>query len=95
MSRSSCPDREGRDVVSEEEFQRFVLDRLDRIEHKLQQGVVRDAYSVDQAAERLRMSPWTVRQACNKKRIAATKARNGRDWRIPHDELVRVEAEGL
>jgi excisionase family DNA binding protein len=69
--------------------------RLERVERQLQLGVAREAYTVAQAAERLNLSAWTVRQACNKGRIHGTKARNGRDWRIPHDELVRVEAEGL
>jgi len=90
-----CLDRVGMDVVSEEEFQRVVLDRLERLERQVQHGIVRDAYTVDQVAGRLGLSAWTVRQSCNTGRIAATKARNGRDWRISHEELVRVEAAGL
>ena len=72
-----------------------VLTRLERMERTLAVGVVRDYYTVQQAAERLRLSTWTVRQAANTGRIRAVKARNGRDWRIPHDELMRVEGEGL
>lgn len=72
-----------------------VLTRLERVERKLSTGIVRECYTVQQAAERLGLSPWTVRQAANTGRIKAEKARNGRDWRIPHDELIRAEAEGL
>jgi excisionase family DNA binding protein len=80
------------------ELQHFINrieSRLEQIERHLKIGVARQAYTVAQAAERLGLSEWTVRQACNKGRIHASKARNGREWRIPHDELVRVEAEGL
>jgi hypothetical protein len=38
-----------------------VLSRLERIERKVSTGVVRECYSVQQAAERLGLSPWTVR----------------------------------
>lgn len=69
--------------------------RLERLERQQGQAVVREAYTVAQVAERLGLSAWTVRQACNTGRIRATKSRNGRDWRIPHDELLRIEAEGV
>ena len=72
-----------------------VVSRLDRLERHQVQAVVRDAYTVPQAAERLPYSEWTIRRACSTGRIRGVKSRNGRDWRIPHDELVRVEAEGL
>jgi len=72
-----------------------VVSRLERLERHQPQAVVREAYTIPQAAERLPYSVWTIRRACSTGRIRGVKSRNGRDWRIPHDELLRVEAEGL
>src|SRR5439155_10992560 len=65
----------------------------------LRQHQVRDFYTTDQAAEVLRRAPWTVREWCRLGRINAQKRRCGRgrslEWVIPHDELLRVQKEGL
>ena len=46
--------------------------------------VVKEAYTVEEAATRTKYKPFTLRQACNKGRIKG--AYKGRDhaWRIPH-----------
>jgi excisionase family DNA binding protein len=69
--------------------------RLTAVERRLEAGTVREAYTTEQAAERLGLSAWSVRQACNTGRVRGEKTANGRGWRIPHDELLRVELEGL
>ena len=52
------------------------------------------AYTVGEVAELAKLSEWTVRNACNKGRIKAEKSPDGR-WRIPRDELIRIQNEGL
>ena len=54
----------------------------------------RKFYTVDEVSEQTGLSGWTVRQACNKGRIKAEKGPNGQ-WRIPRDELVKLQNEGL
>jgi hypothetical protein len=72
--------------------------RLERIEHKLEMNVEKETYTVEEAAERLGRRPWTVRQWCNLGQVrGAYKVRGqGRrgEWRIPHEELVRLQNEG-
>ena len=55
--------------------------------------VDRDDFSTHQAATRLSLSEWTVRQACNTGRIKGDKP-GGRSWRIPLAEVERVERQG-
>ncbi len=69
------------------------LSRLDRIERALVARVERDYFTTYQAAARLNLSEWTVRQACNTGRIRGEKP-NGRSWRIPLTEVERVERQG-
>lgn len=73
-------------------------EQLDIIRRQVARGADRQAYTVVEAAARLDLTRWTVRQACNHGRIRARKV-PGRgkkgQWRIPHDELVRVQNEGL
>ena len=49
---------------------------------------------VDEAAERLDRSPWTIRQLCNAGQIWAVKGDDG-CWRVPADEVDRLETEGV
>lgn len=49
-------------------------------------------YSVEEAAPRLKLKPYTVRQLCNMQQVRCRK--RGRRWFIPHDELERLEREG-
>ena len=70
------------------------MTRLDRLE---KQRVAKDAWTVDEAAERLGKSPYTVRQWANLGCIRAHKVRGkGRrgEWRIADAEVARVQAEG-
>jgi excisionase family DNA binding protein len=52
------------------------------------------AYTVAEVAELTKLGEWTVRNACNKGRIKADKSPDGL-WRIPRDELVKIQNEGL
>jgi hypothetical protein len=74
-----------------------VKQRLERMERFLCVSVVKEAYAVEDVAERVERTPWTVRQWCNQGRVQAKKVpgrgRQG-EWRIPHDEVVRLQAEG-
>lgn len=81
-----------------EDLLRELVERLDRIERRLELNVEKEAYTVEEAAERLNRSPWTVRQWCNKGQVEDAykvhgKGRTG-EWRIPHAELVRLQNEG-
>ncbi len=59
----------------------------------------RDAYSTAEVAAILERAPFTVREWCRLGRIEAHRAKSGRgpqaDWRISHDELCRIQSEGL
>lgn len=70
-----------------------VIARLDRIERALVARVDRDHFSTHQAAARLSLSEWTVRQACNTGRIKGEQP-NGRSWRIPLAEVEQMELRG-
>lgn len=72
--------------------------QLERLEQKLNAGVEREAYTAEQVAERLRRTPWTVRQWCNLGQVPGAlkvpgKGRKG-EWRIPHEVLLWLEKEG-
>lgn len=77
--------------------------RLERIEAKLEQLVIRpkpkEWYTTEEAALLLDRAPWTVRQWCRLARVRARKRPCGRgqsaEWIISHDELVRIQNEGL
>jgi phosphate transport system protein len=51
-------------------------------------------YTVSEVAELTKLSEWTIRNACNKGRIKAEKGPNEK-WRIPREELVKIQNEGL
>jgi hypothetical protein len=71
-----------------------IVARLDRIEKR---AVTKDAWTVEEAAERLSKSPFTVRQWANLGCIRANKVRGkGRrgEWRIADAEVSRVQVEG-
>ena len=57
--------------------------------------VVKEVYTVDEAAEKTKYQPFTIRQACNKGRIK--EAYKGRDhaWRIPRASLLDIVSNGL
>ena len=72
-------------------------DRLERMEKSLSLNVTKEAYTVEEAAERFGNAVFTVRQWCNKGHIRATKTRGiGKkgSWRISAEELARVQEHG-
>jgi hypothetical protein len=82
-----------------EQLQRIhaMLDTLAK--QVLSQQLVKEYYSTKEAAKVLGKRPYTVREWCRMGRIRAEKADFGRgldeEWRISHDELVRIQNEGL
>lgn len=80
-----------------------VHDRLKWIEEALQtllqQRVVQKWYSTADLAKILGRAEFTVREWCRLRRIRAEKRPCGRgnskEWMISHEELERVQAEGL
>lgn len=74
-----------------------LAERLDRIEKRLSLNVAKDAYTVEEAAERFGNAVFTVRQWANRGCIRATKTRGtGKrgTWRISAEELARVQEHG-
>lgn len=57
-------------------------------------GATKDWYSVNEVADQTGHKRWTIRQACNTRRIKASKGDDGR-WRVHHEELVRLQERGL
>lgn len=80
-----------------------VNERLERIEGILTRmaadRTVRDWYSTDEVAHILGKAKFTVREWCRHGRIHCRKKLNGRgrsqSWTISHEELVRIQREGL
>ena len=78
-------------------------ERLGRIESLLerlvQQRTVKDWYTIAEAAEILHKAEFTVREWCRLDRVRARKRACGRgrarEWMIAHDELLRIQNEGL
>ena len=74
--------------------------RLSRLEELLQeQQRVREYYSTAEAAAFLGKAEFTVREWCRLGRIHSQKKHSGRGehqaWVISHEELLRVQREGL
>lgn len=63
------------------------------------QRTVKEFYTTAEVAQILRRRPYTVREWCRLGRIHAEKAHSGRglddEWRVSHEELVRIQNEGL
>lgn len=61
--------------------------------------IVKEYYTTLEVAHILRKKAYTVREWCRLGRVNAQKAFSGRglddEWRISHDELVRIQNEGL
>ena len=80
------------------------LDRLetllkDLVELVSVKGTVKEFYTTEDVAVLLGKRPYTVRNWCRLGRVIAQKAQAGRggeeEWRISHEELVRIQNEGL
>ena len=80
-----------------------IAERLDRIENLLinlvQEKQVKEFYSTGEVAEILNRAEFTVREWCRNGRIQASKRKCGRgvakEWMIGHEELQRIQNEGL
>lgn len=80
-----------------------IIERLDRIENMLanlaHQEPPKEFYSTAEVAEMLGKAEFTVREWCRLHRIFAEKRASGRgrskEWMISHDEIRRVQSEGL
>lgn len=80
-----------------------LAERLERIEDALrmllQQRVTQTYYATTDVAKILGKAEFTVREWCRLGRIRAEKRSCGRgnskEWMISHDELQRIQAEGL
>lgn len=57
--------------------------------------VVKEAYTVAEVAGKTKLTPWTIRQACNKQRVKGAYKGRDRGWRIPHAALVEIIKDGL
>jgi hypothetical protein len=62
-------------------------------------AIAKEFYSISEAAKILRRRPYTVREWCRLGRVKGQKAHSGRgldeEWRISHEELTRIQNEGL
>lgn len=80
-----------------------ILERLDRIETALntiiRQRTVKEYYTTAEVAQLLGRAEFTVREWCRLGRVWAQKRKCGRgntkEWIISHDELMRIQNEGL
>ena len=80
-----------------------LTDRIGKMESMLttlvQQKTVKDWYTTSEVAALLDKAEFTVREWCRNGRINASKRRCGRgnfrEWIISHEELLRIQNEGL
>lgn len=68
-------------------------------EHRTTQLTVKAFYTTAEVAKRLGKRPYTVREWCRLGRVRGEKTHTGRgvdeEWRISHEELERLQNEGL
>lgn len=80
-----------------------LAEQLDRIEQMLEtllgERIPQEYYSTTEAAKILERADFTVREWCRHGRVLAEKRAcgrgNSREWMISHDELIRIQSEGL
>jgi transposase len=80
-----------------------VLRRLDTIEATLtalvERQAVKEWYIPEEAAKLLGKAKFTVREWCRHGRVHCQKKKSGRGkhqaWVISHEEILRIEREGL
>ncbi|MCA9078224.1 MAG: helix-turn-helix domain-containing protein [Planctomycetaceae bacterium] len=60
---------------------------------------IKESYTTKEVADILGKKPYTVREWCRLQRVEAFKPMCGRgceeEWRITHEELLRIQNEGL
>jgi len=90
-----------------DETTKALTERIASLEHTiselrdfiLKQQPAKDSYSTQEIASILGRRPYTVREWCRLQRINAYKAMCGRgceeEWRVTHEELCRIQNEGL
>lgn len=65
----------------------------------VERRIVKESYNTGEIAKLLGRRPYTVREWCRMERVNAYKAMCGRgceeEWRISHEELLRIQNEGL
>lgn len=61
--------------------------------------IIKEFYTTAEVARLLNRRPYTVREWCRHGRVHAVKTHAGRgedeEWRINHEELMRIQNEGL
>ena len=80
-----------------------ILEKMGKIETMLadliRQHKVQEWYTTDEVAAILCKAKFTVREWCRQGRVHGQKKNNGRgqhrSWTISHDELLRIQREGL
>ncbi len=80
-----------------------VIKRLEAIEQGVrllvEQGVIREHYSIAEFAKIAGRSEFTCREWCRLGRVTGMKKRNGRglssEWAVTHEEVLRFQREGL
>ena len=82
-------------------------EQIDQLQHLVRElsglisakKTVKESYTTMEVAAILGKKPYTVREWCRLQRVAASKAMCGRgceeEWRISHEELERIQNEGL
>ena len=97
-SRNLANDEAGLKAFADRLEENFAQIRAD-FAQLTQQRTVKEAYSVEEVAEKLGKAAFTVREWCRQERIHVDKRACGRgqsqEWKITHAELVRVQNEGL
>jgi len=89
--------------IDEQELTMDIEVRLNRIEQLLEslleRQTIREWYSVEQFAEIVGLSCFSVREHCRLRRLNAEKKTSGRgahaNWVISHAELLRFQRFGL
>ena len=70
-----------------------------RVEFVRDQRTIKESYTTVEVASIAGKKPYTVREWCRLQRINASKAMCGRgceeEWRISHEDLLRIQNEGL
>jgi excisionase family DNA binding protein len=90
---AKAPENDGQSVASLE-AQLAEIHGLLKKQAKQAQAAGRKSYTVDEVAELTGFKQWTIRDGCNRGRIKAEKSPD-RKWRISHEELLKIQDEGL